>query len=217
MKQYYKSFMDKQHLSDDLLKDTICKVKALSEAEDVIGKDDQGIQTGKSLIMGSRVKGQRKSKWSLAFAVVAVFCLLAGGIWKWNDRIVYTHLEDITVVENSEELQNNENVGSVKNSYLGKTESLYYVFDKDAEISEIETEQGSITVQVGSVLNTGIQILYQTAPEQIKGYKVYMGKYRMDNKELLLVAFVKEDRQYYLEGENVTEKEMTACVKDLLK
>lgn len=217
MEQHYKSFMDKQHPSDPLLKDTICKAKELSETESSIDTDTQSTETGKPFSREVKVKGHRQLVWRLVFAAVAVFCLLAGGIWSWSIRIVYTDLEAVTVVENSEELQNNENVGDVKNSYLGNIESSYYVFDKNAEISEIETGQGKITVQVGTVLNTGIQALYQTAPEQIKGHKVYLGKYRVDDKELLLAAFVKNDQQYYLEGERVTEKEMTAYVKELLK
>lgn len=217
MEQHYKSFMDKQHPSDTLLKDTICKAKELSETESSIDIDAQSTETGKPFIREVKMKEHRQLVWRLAFAAVAVFCLMAGGIWSRSTRIVYTDLEDVTVVENSEELQNNENVGDVKNSYLGNVESSYYVFDKNAEISEIETGQGKITVQVGTVLNTGIQALYQTAPEQIKGHKVYLGKYRVDDKELLLAAFVKNDQQYYLEGERVTEKEMTAYVKELLK
>lgn len=188
----YKSFMDKQHPSEALLKDTIRRAEELSETP------------GKKHLHG----------WRSAVAAAAVFCLLAGGIWKWNSKITYTDLNQTAV--NAESDLDEKNVSEIKKSYLGDMVSDSYIFDSTAEISEIKTGNGTIRIQVGTVLNTGLQALYQTTPEQIKGYAVHFGKYRTENKNILLAAFVKEDMQYYLEGKDVTEKEMTAAVRDLL-
>ena len=198
MEQHYKSFMDKQHPSDSLIKDTIQIAENLSQ---------KPVKTTRAKLC----------KWQFAVAAAAIFCLLAGGIWKMNFHIVYTDLNNITMAENSETLQNPGNVGEIKQSYLGNNESFRYIFDKNAEASEIKTEHGKISVQVGSVLNTGIQALYGTKPNQIKGFEVYLGKFRTGNDDMLLAAFVKKDKQYYLEGQGVTEEEMTTAIKDLLK
>lgn len=198
MEQHYKSFMDKQHPSDFLIKDTIQKAENLSQ---------KPVKTTRAKLC----------KWQFAVAAAAVFCLLAGGVWKWNSQIVYTDLNTITVTDNPETQYNQEYVGEIKQSYLGNNEAFSYLFDKNAETSEIQTEHGNISVQVGSVLNAGIQALYETKPNQIKGFKVYLGKFRTGNDDILLAAFVKNDKQYYLEGQGVTEEEMTTAVKDLLK
>lgn len=197
MEQNYKLFMDKQHPSDALMEDTIRKAKTLSEQGEIKRK---GTQT-----------------WSILAVSVAVLCIVASGIWRWNTKIVYTDLADGISMEKPEVSQGDKNVEDIKNSYLGNEEVSYYIFDKNAEISELEVGQGKISIQIGDVSNAGLQLLYQTKPEQIMNCMVYLGKYKVDNKELLLAAFEKEDKYYYLEGENVTEKEMTACVKDLLK
>lgn len=190
--------MDRQHPSDSLIKDTIKKAENLT---------------------GQSIKITRKKTYKLALAIAAavVFCLLTGSIWKQNFQIVYTDLNNITISDNSKPLPNEKNVGEIKQSYLGNSETFHFIFDENAANSEIKTKHGKINIQTGSVMNSGIQELYETKPKQVKRHKVYLGKCKTGNDEILLAAFVKDGKQYYLEGTNVTEKEMTTAIKELLK
>lgn len=210
MQQYYKSFMNKQHPSDTLLEQTIIKAKALSEMERNSKADEFSVNL-------AILQNHRWLNWQLMLVTAAMFCLIAVGIWKWNAQITYTDLTKSAVIPNSDNVFYSKGVGDIRNSYLGKEKTDYYVFDKNAENLVVMAGQGEITVQTSELSDIGLQALYQTTPKKIRGYQVYFGKYVVDNKELLLAAFVKRNRQYYLEGENVTEKEMTACVQDLLK
>lgn len=208
MEQHYKSFMDKQCPSDALMRDTISKAKALSD-ENKTDNIENDSKSNKRFIM---------PEWNrrFVFAAVVVICLIAGGIWK-NTQIQYTDLSEVESVESSEKSKNDKEMGDLKNSYLGNEEQSYYIFNKNVENSEIVTGQGKIKLQVAEDLPIGLQVLYQTTPKKIKGYKVYLGKYEVEHKELLVAAFEKSGKQYYLEGEMVTEEEMTDCIMDLLK
>ena len=84
------------------------------------------------------------------------------------------------------------------------------MFDKEAEVTEVEVGQGRIVVQTGTVKLAGNQLLYQMKPQNIKGTEVFLGKTAADGEEYLLAAFDLGELHYYLKGEMVSEREMTA-------
>lgn len=217
MEQHYKSFMDKQHPSKDLLAQTLSKAKALSEDEQevkLVGEKDTGrLDSGRNHLYK---RSQRR--WWYGIAVFAVLCLIAGGVWRWNTQVEYTDLaaEFSPDEESGYQEKRNEEFGEERNSYLGYDSSYLYVFDKDAETTEAEVGQGTIVVQTGTVKIAGNQLLYQIEPQNIKGTEVFLGKMGTDEEKCLYAAFDLGDVHYYLEGKKVTEKDMTAYIKDLI-
>lgn len=208
MKESYKSFMEQQQPSQQLLHDTISKVKVLSE------------ETAEEDVRGKRRFVQDGMKWKYSLAIVALLCLICAGVWKWNTQITYIDLvqefapdEDGNYVEKRE-----KQFGEERNLYLKNyDESYLYVFDKDATTEEISVGEGRITVQIGMVELAGNQLLYQIEPQSIHGQEVFLGKTMIDGKTTLLAAFDIGKEHYYLTGVNVTEQEMTSFVKDRLK
>lgn len=72
MEGNYKSFMDKQHPSEDLLAETISRVKMLSEEQ--------------------KLQKWNLRKWRYGIIIFAVICLILTGVWKWNMQVVYPDL-----------------------------------------------------------------------------------------------------------------------------
>lgn len=208
MEQHYKSFMEKQYPSDALMKETISKVDVLSN-EDMTEKQGNVLDDKKRF-------GIPKWNRRFAFAAVLVFCLAVGVIWQ-NTQIQYTDLSEAVSNEDSKNLMKDKGSGDAQNSYLGNEEQTYFIFNKNTEVTEITIGKGKIRQQVGEDVSLGLQTLYQTTPEKVKGHEVYLGKFEVDDIELLVAAFEKNGKHYYLEGEMVTEKEMTVYIKRLLK
>ena len=207
MENNYKTFMDKQHPSEALIADTISKAKELSEdngAEDISHKSRFNRQT----------TTMSAGKWVAALLVA--FCLIAAAAWQWNAGLEYTELAGGFVLEDSN-VEQQAGFGEERNSYLGAEEPDYYVFDGEAQVSDVRVGQGNIKVQIGTVENAGRQSLYETVPKSIKGHEVYTGKMAADEQVFLYAAFELEGKHYYLEGVSVTEREMTAYIRDLLK
>lgn len=207
MENNYKTFMDKQHPSETLIADTISKAKELSAddgAEDITYKRR----------FNKRVTAVPSRQW-VAALLVAV-CLIAVAAWQWNTRLEYTELAGGTVLEDSG-VEQQTGFGEERNSFLGAEEFDYYVFDGEAQVSDVKVGQGTIKVQIGTVENTGRQSLYETVPKSIKGREVYTGKMAADEQVFLYAAFELEGKHYYLEGVSVTEREMTAYIRELLK
>lgn len=199
MEGNYKSFMDKQHPSEDLLAETISRVKMLSEER--------------------KLQKWNLRKWRYGIIIFAVICLILTGVWKWNMQLVYPDLvTEFSPDEGSDYLEKRkEEFGEERNSYLNYKSSYLYVFDKEAEVTEVEVGQGRIVVQTGTVKLAGNQLLYQMKPQNIKGTEVFLGKTAADGEEYLLAAFDLGELHYYLKGEMVSEREMTAYIKDLIK
>lgn len=199
MERNYKSFMDKQHPSEDLLAETISRVKMLSEEQ--------------------KLQKWNIRKWRYGIIIFAVICLILTGVWKWNMQVVYPDLvTEFSRDEGSDYLEKRkEEFGEERNSYLNYKSSYLYVFDKEAEVTEVEVGQGRIVVQTGTVKLAGNQLLYQMKPQNIKGTEVFLGKTTADGEEYLLAAFDLGELHYYLKGEMVSEREMTAYIKDLIK
>ncbi len=199
MEGNYKSFMDKQHPSEDLLAETISRVKMLSEEQ--------------------KLQKWNLRKWRYGIIIFAVICLILTGVWKWNMQVVYPDLvTEFSPDEGSDYLEKRkEEFGEERNSYLNYKSSYLYVFDKEAQVAEVEVGQGRIVVQTGTVKLAGNQLLYQMKPQNIKGTEVFLGKTGADGEEYLLAAFDLGELHYYLKGEMVSEREMTAYIKDLIK
>lgn len=205
MENNYKTFMDKQHPSEALIADTISKAKELSEDDSDISHKRRF--NGQAATMPSR-------KWIAA--VLVAFCLIVVAAWQWNTGLEYTELARGTALEDSS-VEQQTGFGEERNSFLGAEEFDYYVFDGEAQVSDIKVGQGTITVQIGTVENAGRQSLYETVPKSIKGHGVYTGKIAADEQVVLYAAFELEGKHYYLEGMGVTEREMTAYIRELLK
>lgn len=217
MEQHYKSFMNKQHPSKDLLSETISKAKALSEEEQE-GKLRRDLDAEGSSIWMKGIHVWNQRRWQCGIVVFAVICLILTGVWRWNTRIVYPNLvTEFSPDEESDYREKRaEEFGEERNSYLNFNFSYLYVFDKEAEKTEIEVGQGTIIVQTGTVKIAGNQLLYQIKPQNIKGIEVFLGKTESDGEECLLAAFDLGELHYYLKGEMVSEREMTAYIKDLI-
>lgn len=218
MEQHYKSFMNKQHPSDDLLAETISKAKMLSGEEHGLGVGGGSDNRDFFKDADGNLK-QRRRKWQYGIVAFIVFCLIAGAVWQWNTRIIYPDLitefapdEDSDYTEKRE-----EEFGEERNSYLAFDSSFFYVFDKNAEKKEIKVGEGSIVVQMGTVKIAGNQLLYQIKSQRIKGTEVFLGKIEDSETEHLYAAFDLGEVHYYLESENVTEKDMTAYIKGLIR
>lgn len=208
MKENYKSFMEQQQPSQQLLQDTISKAKALSE------EDAEADVRGKIRFV------QGSMKWQYSLAIVAVLCLICVGAWSRNTPITYIDLvQEFVPDEDGDYAEKREKeFGEERNLYLKNYDEFYlYVFDKDATTEEIRVGEGSITVQIGNVTIAGNQLLYQVEPQMICGQEVFLGKTTIDGKVTLLAAFDIGKEHYYLTGVNVTEQEMTSLVKDKLK
>lgn len=212
MEQHYKSFMNRQHPSKELIADTVSQVKRSSEK----GK------TGKS---GDRNIGKTEAvkrnigRWQYCLTAFAIVLLVAGGVWYQKTRIVYFDLAKEVLSDSEHAAKDNqvETFGDVRNSYLGLMDSDYYIFDGEAEQSELVTGQGEVIIRVGAVKNGGYQPLYQMKPQKIKGTEIYLGKEELDGEVIFFAAFALQDKYYYLEGQHVSEREMTACIKELLR
>lgn len=206
MENDYKAFMDKQHPSEALIADTISKARELSaeeSTEEISNRRDS------------------RSRSSLAFAgkwvaaALLAFCLMIA-VQSQSTDLQYAELDGRGVSqENGLEIQTD--FESERNSYLGAEEPDYYVFDGEAQVSEIKVSQGIIKVQTGMVERAGRQSLYRTVPESMRGQEVYTGKSITDDRVVLYAAFELEGTHYYLEGRNVTEREMTEYIRKLLK
>lgn len=208
MKESYKSFMEQQQPSQQLLQDTISKTKALSEGE------------AEEHSHGRVTALQRSVRWQHGLAIVALLCLICAGVWKWNTQITYMDLvQEFAPDEDGDYIEKREKeFGEERNLYLKNfDESYFYVFDKDAVTEEISVGEGRITVQIGTVELAGNQLLYQIEPQSIHGQEVFLGKTTIDGQVVLLAAFDIGTEYYYLTGVNVTEQEMTSYVKDILK
>lgn len=212
MEQHYKSFMDKQRPSGDLLAETISKAKILSGEEQGLGAVDGSDNRVFIKDAAGTLKWSRR-KWQYGLVVFAVFCLISVAVWHWNTRIVYPDL--ITDSEYTEKRE--KEFGEERNSYLAFDPSFFYVFDKNAEKTEVKVGQGSIMVQTGTVKIAGNQLLYQIKSQNIKGTEVFLGKIEDNETEYLYAAFDLEEVHYYLESENVTETEMTSYIKGLIR
>lgn len=219
MERNYRAFMDKQHPSEDLLAQTISKAKKLAE-ETQESKRTEASGNGDFIPKTDNVLKRSKRKWKCGIAVFAVLCLTAG-LWYWNTQLNIVYMDLVTEFspdEGSEyENKREEEFGEERNSYLNFEPSYFYVFDKDAERMEVKVSKGSIMVQTGIVKIAGNQLLYQIKPQRLKGTEVFLGKIGSGEEKHLYAAFDLEDIHYYLEGENVTEKEMTSYIKDLIK
>ena len=207
MENNYKTFMDKQHPSEALIADTISKAKELSA-------DDSTEDITYKKRFDGKTAGVFGGRWVAALLVV--FCLIAVGVWQWNTGLEYTELAGSPDLENSNAGQQT-GFGEERNSYLGAEEFDYYVFDGEAQVSDVKVGQGTIKVQIGTVEQAGRQSLYETVPKSVKGHEVYTGKMTAEEQILLYAAFELEGKHYYLEGVSVTEREMTAYIRDLLK
>ncbi|MBQ9984336.1 MAG: hypothetical protein IJP29_07075 [Lachnospiraceae bacterium] len=208
MKESYKSFMEQQQPSQQLLEDAISKTMEFSKE-----KLERNLQ-------GRNKRVQNRVRWQYGLAIVAVLCLVCVCAWKWNTRITYMDLvQEFTPDENGDYIEKREKeFGEERNLYLKNfDESYLYVFDKDATTEEISVGEGRITVQIGMVELAGNQLLYQIEPQTIHGQEVFLGKTTIDGRVTLLAAFDIGKEHYYLVGENVTEQEMTSYVKDRLK
>ena len=213
MEQHYKSFMDRQHPSKELIADTISQMKKISEEGELGKSGEEDIKEAGTLFRYTR------RKWQYYAAVFTLVLLMAGGVWYQNTQVIYSDLgkESLSGVGRDAKDSQEETFGEERNSYLGLTDSDYYIFDGDAELSELVTGQGKVTIRAGAVKNSGYQPLYQTKPQRIRGQEIYLGKEELNGEVILFAAFTRQNRYYYLEGEHVTEDEMTACIKKLLK
>ena len=212
MEQYYKSFMSRQHPSEELIADTVSQMKKISE---------EG-EAGKSIghdIKGEKTFLQYARRWKYCAAIFIVVLLIAGGIWHQNTRVIYYNLgnENLSGAENDAESSLEKTFGEERNSYLGLDDSDYYIFDGDAELSEKAIGQGKITIQTGTVKKCGYQPLYRTKPQRIRGQEIYLGKEEICGEMIFFAAFKLQNKYYYLESEHVTESEMTAVIKECLK
>ncbi|MCM1496868.1 MAG: hypothetical protein NC124_00180 [Clostridium sp.] len=211
MKQYYKSFMDRQHPSKTLTEDTVSMIK------DISGERNNQSTAGGT--RRNRAFGRQGGRERLYYAaVLAVLLLIAGGIWRQDRHIIYYDLRadslSATGDSGTEDLQ--KSFGEERNSYLGLDETDVYLFDGAAKRSERLIGQGTVTILSGTVKNIGYQPLYQTRPQKIKGTAVYLAKGELDGETVLFAAFAQSDQYYYLEGKQVSEREMTACIRELL-
>lgn len=218
MEQHYKAFMDKQHPSEDLVVETISKAKKLSENQE----KSMPVEDLDNRVPVTRVKGTHRRLWGKykwGMIALAVICLISGLTWQWNTRIVYPDLiTEFSPDENSDYMEKrSEEFGEERNSYKSFNSSYFYVFDKDAQKTEIEIGKGTIMVQTGTVKIAGNQLLYQIKPQNIKGIEVFLGKTGTGEEETLYAAFDLGDIHYYMVSECVTEKEMTAYIKELIK
>ncbi|MDE5864360.1 MAG: hypothetical protein K2H34_08440 [Lachnospiraceae bacterium] len=213
MEQHYKSFMDGQHPSKELIADTVTQMKRISEEGEI---DKSGEQDKKEAGTFFWYIGR---KWRYYAAVFTIALLAVGGVWYQNTQVIYSDLgrETLSGAGRDTKDSQEETFGEERNSYLGLADSDYYIFDGDAELSELVTGQGKVTIRAGAVKNSGYQPLYQTKPQRIRGQEIYLGKEELNGEVILFAAFTLQNRYYYLEGEHVTEKEMTACIKELLK
>ncbi|MCM1181053.1 MAG: hypothetical protein NC347_12400 [Clostridium sp.] len=211
MKQYYKSFMDRQHPSKTLTEDTVSRIKDISGQRNANQSTAGGTRRNRAF---GRQGGRKRLYYA---AVLAVLLLIAGGIWRQDRRIIYYDLRAVSAVGDSgtEDLQ--KSFGEERNSYLGVDEGGVYLFDGAAKRSERLTGQGTVTILSGTVKNIGYQPLYQTRPQKIKGTAVYLAKGELDGETVLFAAFAQSDQYYYLEGRQVSEREMTACIRKLFK
>lgn len=218
MEQHYKTFMNKQHPSEDLLAETISKAKMLSGEEQGLGAGD-GLDNRVFLKDADATLKRSRRKWQYGMVAFAVFCLIAGVVWQWNTRIVYPDLiTEFSPDEDSDYIdKREEEFGEERNSYLAFDSSLFYVFDKNAERTEVKVGEGNIVVQTGTVKIAGNQLLYQIKSQYIKGTEVFLGKLEDSETEHLYAAFDLGEVHYYLESENVTEKDMTAYIKGLIR
>ncbi|MDE6759649.1 MAG: hypothetical protein K2J90_03095 [Lachnospiraceae bacterium] len=212
MEQYYKSFMNRQHPSKELIADTVSQMKKISEEGEAGKPSGQDIKTEGIFLQYTRI-------WKYCAAVCIVVLLIVGGIWHQNTQVIYFNLgkENLSVAERDTEDSQGKTFGEERNSYLGLDDSDCYVFDRDAELSELVTGQGKITIRTGTVKNCGYQPLYQTKPQRIRGYEIYLGKEEISGEMIFFAAFNLQNKYYYLESEHVTESEMTASIKELLK
>lgn len=207
MENNYKTFMDKQHPSEDLIADTISKARELSAEENA----EESSRSGR---FRSQTVPVFDGKWAAAF--LAAVCLIIAAVWQWNTGFEYAELTG-SYIPNDSNSEQRAGFGEERNSYLGAEEPDYYVFDGEARVSDVKVGQGTIKIQIGTVEQAGRQSLYETVPKSIKGHEVYTGKIVTGEKVFFYAAFELEDKHYYLEGENVTEREMTAYIRDLLK
>lgn len=208
MKESYKSFMEQQQPSQQLLQDTISKAKVLSEEE------------AEEHSHGRRIALQRSVKWQHGLAIVALLGLICAGVWKWNTQITYMDLVQEFVPDEAGDYteKREKEFGEERNLYLKNYDETYlYVFDKDATTEEISVGEGRITVQIGTVEIAGNQLLYQVEPQIVCGQEVFLGRTTIDGKVTFLAAFDIGKEHYYLTGVNVTEQEMTSFVKGRLK
>lgn len=211
----YKSFMDKQLPPEDLIADTVSKAKAFMEDKEA-AENFVDVESVKDADGAGSARGK---KWRYGIAVFITFCMVAGGIWQWNMRVEYVDLVNDFVPDNeSSYLKKREDIfGEERNSYLSFDPTYFYVFDKEAEISEVSVGQGKITVQSGTVKLAGNQLLYQITPQKIKGKEVFLGRIGENGEERLYAAFDLGKTHYYLEGNNVEEREMTEYIRKFIQ
>lgn len=212
MEQHYKSFMNRQHPSKKLIADTISQMKKISEEGETDKSSGQDIK-------GEGTFLQHTARWKYCAAAFIFVLLIVGGVWYQNTQVIYFNLgkENLSVAGRDVKGSQGKTFGEERNSYLGLDDSDCYVFDGDAELSELVTGQGKITIRTGNVKNSGYQPLYQTKPQRIRGQEIYLGKEELDGEVIFFAAFTMRNKYYYLEGEYVTESEMTAGIKELLK
>jgi len=218
MERHYKSFMDKQQPSEDLLSETISKAKT-SAREMQESKDSND---GDFMKKTEHILKPGRRKWQYGIAAFVLVCLSACYVWHWNATSGSIKYMDLVVEfspdEDSDYIdKRKEEFGEERNSYLDYDPTYFYVFDKDAEKTEVKLGEGSVIVQTGAVKIAGNQLLYQIKPQKIKGIEVFLGKMGNKEEKKLYAAFDLGDIHYYLVGENITEREMTSYIRDLIK
>mgnify|MGYP002627369569 CR=1 FL=1 len=221
MEQQYKAFMDRQHPSKELIADTLKKAQAEDEKDESLRRKMYGNAGNLKRTETIGTKGNHVPQY--VFAACAVLFALAVGIMGINSRVTYTELEGINgdasygsdVASDSD--THGENVHEVTQSYLGNLDASYYVFDSGAQARELEAGNGTVTLWIGNDGKMGLQSLYDIKPVKIKGHKVYLGSIEAEGNKLLLAAFSMDGKWYYMESADATEKEMTECIKGLLR
>ncbi|MBR1597336.1 MAG: hypothetical protein IJ661_00315 [Lachnospiraceae bacterium] len=221
MEQQYKAFMDRQHPSKELIADTLKKAQAEDEKDESLKRKMCGNAGGLKMAETIGFNGRHVPQY--VFAACAVLFVLAVGIMRINGRVTYTELEEINydAFYGSDAVSDGdthgEDVNEVTQSYLGKLDASYYVFDSETRVRELEAGNGTVTLWIGNEGKTGLQSLYDIEPVKLKGHKVYLGSLEAEGNRLLLAAFSMDGRWYYMESDNATEKEMTECIRGLLR
>lgn len=218
MEQQYRAFMDRQHPSKELIADTLKKAQAEDES---LKRKMYGNAGNLKRAETIGTKGNHVPQY--VFAACAVFFILAVGIMRINGRVTYTELEGINgdasygsyVVSDGD--TDGEDVNEVTKSYLGNLDASYYVFDSEAQVRELDAGNGTVTLWIGNDGKLGLQSLYDIKPVKLKGHKVYLGSVEAEGNKLLLAAFSMDGKWYYMESADATEKEMTECIRGLMK